>query len=111
MADGLIMINEMNALSEKLTQAIRLLAKYGKEYAGAERDYKVKLAQESLSLKDNGMAVTLIDKVVYGKAANERFKRDVAEVMYKTAQENVNSIKLQIRILNDQISREWGRSE
>lgn len=50
-------------------------------------------------------------KELYGKAANERFKRDVAEVMYKTAQENVNSIKLQIRILNDQISREWGRSE
>ena len=70
----------------------------------------MELTQEALKLRDKGMAVTLIDKVIYGNCADKRFKRDVAEVMYKTAQENVNSTKLRIRILDAQISREWGRN-
>ena len=55
--------------------------------------------------------MTLIDKVVYGDCADKRLKRDIAETMYKTAQENINSIKLQIRILDNQIAREWGRGD
>ena len=111
MADGLSLINEINALSEKLTNSIRLMAQYGREYAAAERDYKIALKQEALKLRDGGMAVTLIDKVAYGSVANERFNRDVTKVMYETAMENVNAIKLQIRILDNQIAREWGRGD
>lgn len=107
---GLLMINELNDHTAKLAEGVHLMARYGKELAAAERDYKIALMQESLKLRDQGMPVTLIDKVVYGKCANERFKRDVAESMYKTAQENVNATKLRIRILDAQISREWGRS-
>lgn len=106
---GLVMINELNEHLVKLTEGVRLMAKYGKEFAEAEKEYKVQLSQEALKLRDSGMAVTLIDKVVYGNCADKRFKRDVAEVMYKSAQENVNSTKLRIRILDAQISREWGK--
>lgn len=102
------MINALNDYSRKLTEAVKLMGHYGREYAAAERDYKIALAQEALRLKSEGMAVTLIDKVVYGHCAKERFARDSAEVMYKTAQENIQSIKLQIRILENQIQREWG---
>lgn len=108
---GLSMINEMNDLNLRLNQAIRLMAKYGREYAKAQHDYKLELRKQALIRRDSGMPVTLIDKVVYGDCAEQRFKRDTAEVMWKTAQENVNSIKLQIRILDNQISREWGRGD
>ncbi|MGF6376873.1 hypothetical protein M2140_001951 [Clostridiales Family XIII bacterium PM5-7] len=105
---GQLLVNELNEYSTELSSGVRLMAKYGKEYAAAESDYKIALMQESLKLRDAGMAVTLIDKVVYGKCAEQRLKRDIAEVMYKSAQENVNSIKLQMRLLDAQISREWG---
>ena len=107
------LINRLSELSLKLDQAIRTLAKFGKEYAESERDYKVALSQKALMLRDSGMAVTLIDKVVYGEkeVADKRFKRDFAEVMYKSALENINSIKLQIRILDNQLSREWTQSK
>ena len=108
---GLLMINEMNELSIGLTTGVKLMEKYGKEFAMTERDYKIALSKEALCLREEGMAVTLIDKVVYGNVAAERFKRDTAEVMYKTAQESVNSIKLQMRILDAQISREWGNTK
>lgn len=106
---GADLINELNDLNRKLSTGINIMAKYGKEYAEAERDYKITLNQECLKLRDSGMAVTLIDKVVYGvkEVADKRFKRDSAEIMWKTAQENVNVLKLKIRLLNDQVEREW----
>lgn len=101
------LFNELNNKTLKLSQSVKLLAQYGKELAQAEADYKTRLMQEALKLRSGDMPVTLIDKVVYGKVAKERFERDVADVMYRTAQENINSLKLQIRILDSQISREW----
>lgn len=107
--DGLVAINELNDLTKRLTEAVRLMGKYGRDYAEAERAYKVALARAALELRAQDMPVTLIDKVVHGKVANERFKRDTAEVMYKTAQENINAVKLQIRVLEGQIQREWAQ--
>ena len=105
--------NQVNDLCNKLTQSIKILAKYGKELAEAERDYKITLRQEALKLRtQKDMPVTLIQQVVYGipEVAEKRFKRDVAEAMRDTAQENINVQKLQIRILEEQIKREWGNS-
>ena len=105
--------NQVNDLCNKLTQSIKILAKYGKELAEAERDYKITLRQEALKLRtQKDMPVTLIQQVVYGipEVAEKRFKRDVAEAMRNTAQENINVQKLQIRILEERIKRDWGNS-
>ena len=105
--------NQVNDLCNKLTQSIKILAKYGKELAEAERDYKITLRQEALKLRtEKDMPVTLIQQVVYGipEVAEKRFKRDVAEAMRNTAQENINVQKLQIKILEEQIKRDWGNS-
>ena len=104
------LINEMNSLCNKLTIAGRQMKDYGRELATAERDYKIALREEALKLRaTQDMPVTLIDKVVYGvpEVAKKRFERDLAETMYKTAQESINTLKLKIRILDAQISREW----
>lgn len=104
------LLNELNELSINLTKSGEQLKRYGKELAEAERDYKITLRQEALKLRaDEQMPVTLIDKVVYGipDVAEKRFKRDVAESMYKAAQESINTLKLKIRIIDAQIQREW----
>lgn len=111
MTSGLEMINDINGLCEALQQAVKDMAKHGKNYAEKESVYKVKVMQEALRLKDSGMAVTLIDKVIYGFCAKEKQERDIAEAYYKTAQENVNAIKLRIRVLDNQIAREWGNEK
>lgn len=104
------LLNELNELSINLTKSGEQMKRYGKELAEAERDYKITLRQEALKLRaDEQMPVTLIDKVVYGipDVAEKRFKRDVAESMYKAAQESINTLKLKIRIIDAQIQREW----
>lgn len=113
MIDEIELVNELNALCEKLTFSGNRLAEYGNAKAVAEHDYKIALKEESLKLRDSGMPVTLIDKVVYGtkEVAKKRLDRDIAETMYDTCKESINVLKLKVRILDAQINREWGNAK
>lgn len=106
------LIQELQAKTRQLEASIKLLRQNGTAYAQAERDYKILLRQECLKLRDEGMAIGMIDKTCYGipTVAEARFKRDVAETVYKANQEAINSIKLQLRLIEGQIQREWGQS-
>ena len=94
---------------QELEKSVKALRKTGNEYAEANHNYKIAVSQTALRLKDEGMPVTLIDKVIYGHpdVAELRLKRDIAEVLYKANQEHINATKLQIRLLEAQIQREW----
>lgn len=109
------LIQELQNKTRELEISIKLLRKNGTAYAEAERNYKTLLRSECLKLRDEGMAIGMIDKTCYGipSVAESRFKRDVAEATYKANQEAVQSIKLQMRLIEGQIQREWsvlGRS-
>ena len=106
------LIQELQGKINRLDYAVRYLKKAGREYALAEKEYKVLLRQECLKLRDSGMAVGMIDKTCYGipSVAEARFQRDVAECVYRANQEAINSIKLQMRLIEAQISREWSQS-
>lgn len=86
---------ELQAKTKQLDMSVRQLRKSG---------------TECLKLRDEGTAIGLIDKVCYGipSVAEARFRRDVAEAVYKANQEAINSIKLQMRLMEGQINREWG---
>lgn len=103
------MINRLNDLQLKMTQGIKLMGRYGRELAESEKNYKTELAKEVIRLRDKDVPVTLIQLRVYGsdKVADLRFKRDIAKAMYDTSKENINVLKLQIRLLESQIDREW----
>ena len=107
------LFNDIQVLIERLNTSVKKLKQYGNELAEAERDYKITLRQEALKLRqEKNMAVTLINQIIYGipEVADKRFKRDVAETMYNVAQENINSIKLQLRIFEGQLQREWNNA-
>lgn len=101
---------ELQAKTRELDISIRQLRISGTAYAEAERAYKVLLREECLKLRDEGMAIGMIDKTCYGipSVADARFKRDVAEAVYKANLEAINSIKLQMRLIENQLQREWG---
>lgn len=103
---------ELQSKTKQLDISIKQLRKSGTEYAEAERIYKILLRQECLKLRDEGMAIGMIDKTCFGipSVAEARFKRDVAEAVYKANLEAINSIKLQMRLIESQLSREWGAS-
>lgn len=97
-------------LNNELTQSIKLLRRNGVELAEREREYKLTLRTEALKLRqEKGMAVTLIDLIIYGvpEVAQLRFKRDVAQATYDANKEHINVTKLQIRLLESQLNREY----
>lgn len=102
--------NELIQKTKQLELSIKSLRNSGTEYAETEKKYKILLRQECLKLRDEGMAIGMIDKTCYGipSVAEARFKRDVAQAVYKANLESINSLKLQMRILESQIQREWG---
>ena len=103
---------ELQTKTAQLELSVKELRKNGTAYAQAEKDYKILLRKECLKLRDDGMAIGMIDKTCYGipSVAEARFKRDVAESIYKANQEAINSIKLEMRLIEGQLQREWGVS-
>lgn len=101
---------ELQNKLHELEVSLKELRNSGTNYAQSEKDYKILLRKECLKLRDEGMAIGMIDKTCYGipNVAEARFKRDVAETIYKANLEAINSIKLQLRLIEAQISREYG---
>lgn len=107
------LLDELEVMNRQLNEALRTMRQNGIAKAQAEKDYKEMVSKESLRLRDEGMPVTLIDKVIYGlpSVSTLRFQRDCAEVVYNANLEAINIRKLQMRIIDKQISREWGTPE
>ena len=102
---------EIQRLMLELTASIGKLRNNGAKLAEAERDYKITLRKEALRLRTGeDMPVTLINQVIYGvpEVAEKRFKRDVEQANYDANKEHINITKLKLRILEAQLSREWG---
>ena len=111
MFDNLGYVGEIQQKIKELEVSIKALRKTGSEVAMAEREYKKQLAKTALELRDKKMAVGMISLTIYGmpEVAELRFKRDIAETIYRTNQEHINATKLELRLLEGQVNREWGR--
>lgn len=108
---GYELYSELQRKTQQLDYSVKELRKSGSDYAAAERDYKVALRTECLKLRDAGMAIGLIDKTCYGipEIAELRFRRDCAEAVYKANMEAINTLKLEMRLIESQIQREYSQ--
>lgn len=113
MNNDIDLLNELQNLTRQLSNSLKQLRTNGMKLAEAERDYKIAVNKKALLLRSQDMPVTLISQVIYGyeDIAQLRFLRDSAEVVYRANQEAINTLKLQMRILENQIQREYGASE
>lgn len=108
---GYDLYQEMQSKINDLDKSVKMLRHTGEDYAKAYTDYRVGLSKELIRLKDNGMPVTIAYDVARGKPeiAKLKFEEILKEAIYKANQESINALKLQIRILESQISREMGQ--
>lgn len=109
---GQSLMIELNKKYQLLEDALNSLKKRGVEYAQTERDYRKALAQFYLIALNKGTPVTAIRDLSRGEnnIADLKFNRDVADSKYKSALEAINVYKIAVRILQNQIDREWNRS-
>lgn len=107
------LINDLQNLTKQLSNSLRQLRTNGIKLAEAEKEYKIAVNKKALLLRSEDMPVTLINQVIYGyeDIAQLRFLRDSADVVYKANLEAINTLKLQIRIIENQIKREYGTND
>lgn len=68
--------------------------------AATERDYRIALAKEKIQLRDEGMAIGLIEDVARGgNLADLRYQRDIAKETYAAARDSMKAIQVQINAL------------
>ena len=93
-----------------LDAAVKALRPRGEKKALTEHAYRVALSKRLLELRAAGQPVTHLLEIAKGEVeiAMLRLERDIAEALYESAQEAINVQKLKIRVLENQLSREWG---
>lgn len=106
---GQDLMQELQDKIHLLDSALQQLGNRGRTAAQAEQDYRVERAKHTLILRDKGIPATLIQDLCRGEPtiARLKFEWDVALVSYNAAQESINGYKLQIRVLESTIEREW----
>ena len=105
--------NELNEKCRLLDNSIKMLRATGKDYAKAYTDYRMALAKELLILKDEGYAITLAGDIARGKPeiARLKFEEISKEAIYKANLESINVLKLEIKIIQEQINKEWNNEQ
>lgn len=100
---------ELQSQMKLLDNSLKQYRITGTDYAQAEHDYKVALSKKVLELRADGQAVTLISLLAYGdkEVALKRLQRDIALATYEACKEAINVKKLQIKVLQAQIEKEY----
>lgn len=103
------LLTELQKIRHDLKQSMRDLRQNGEALAEKEHDYQVIKAQTILLMKDQGCTITEINMSIKGqpRVSEAMFERDKAKVMYDANMEHINVTKLELRIIENQISREW----
>ena len=104
---------ELQIKTKELDISIKSLRHTGADYAESYKRYRVELAKELLRLRNEGIPATLAYDIARGKEDIADLKKQEIEkeAIYKANQEAINSIKLQIRIIESQLNREWNNTK
>ena len=102
-------LQKLNELNNYLTSALAEYKKRGRDYAEAYKKYRILLSQELLKLKAEGMPVTIAYDIARGTeiVANAKEQEIITECLYKSCQEAINTYKLQIKILQENINKDY----
>lgn len=95
-----------------LKEANRNNLALGRKAAVAEAEYQRAKAARVWQLAEEGRPASFIALVIKGDQDVNPYmlKRDVAQCEYENSKEEINGLKLSIRVQNDQMAREWGQS-
>lgn len=107
------LLNQITSLTEQLSASVRALRKTGQDYAEAQMNYRIALAQKIAELEATGRPVTNLLYIAKGdkNVARAKYEEICKEAIYKANLESINAIKVNIRILDTQYQKEWGADE
>ena len=101
--------NELNIQLNNARDAQENLVPNAVSLANLEKQYKIAKAKKVAELDLKGVAKTLISTYVEGDETVAELKRQlvIAEGTYDATKDKLNLFKLNAKMLNDEINREW----
>jgi len=104
-------LEQIELCKQALTRGNTQLKTLAIKKAEAERNYRVRKAQEILRLRTEKYPVTIIQDLVKGnvEVAELRLKRDIAESDYYTCISAIENLRLDIEVLRSKLT--WLRVE
>jgi hypothetical protein len=93
-----------------LVDSVQAMKVIGRQLAQATKDYKIALRKEILRLRiEDGVAWTACYELALGEenVAELRYKRDIRQSDYDVCIEKINSVKLEIKLLEKEIEQDW----
>lgn len=115
--DVINLFNEREQLSKSLTDSYSHLWKKGREYATADHMYKISYKKEVFLLHEvDKVAWTACMSLAHGDedrndTAKLRLARDLAKIEYEVMQEKIQGTKLQLRLIESQLERDWSQTK
>lgn len=94
--DHIDIAQAIRRVSERLDKAPQAIFDNAKAYAEAERTYRMGLAKEIIRLRAEGMQATLINDVARGNVADLKYKRDLAEGLYRSSLESSKALQAEL---------------
>ena len=115
--DVVKIFNEREELSKSLSESYSHLWDKGREYARADHHYKIAYKKEVFLLHEiDKVAWTTCPSLAHGdetrnNVAKLRLARDMAKIEYEVMQEKIQGIKLQLRLIESQLERDWSQAK
>ena len=115
---GQDIVNILSKLRESLMAETEALRTFGRRAAIADRNYRLAFRKEVFRLhEEDGVAWTACSDLARGQeddgdqqgCANLRLNRDIAVTEKEVAQERINCMKIEIRLLESEVNEALGR--
>ena len=100
---------ERKAIIDELKLETDTMRSSGCQLARNESEYRKAVRIETLKERMEGTPVTITSDLVrgIGYVADLKEASKCAEAMYKSSQEKINVLKIRLRIVEEDINREW----
>ena len=104
---------DIQADQRLLSRSVSELKERGIAKAKADAAYRALKAKAILEARANGTPVSIAKEVIYAREDVQKalLDRDCTEVLYDTCIEGINATKLQIRVNEAQLEREWNQAK
>lgn len=109
MISGQELFAQREQIKKSLSASLERAYENGIEVAEKTRIYRISLRQEILKLRNEGMAISIVEKIAKGaeNVATAEFEMMVAEVKYKASNENIMAQKKMLESVEEDIRREY----
>lgn len=94
-----------------LSRSVSELKARGEARARADASYRCLKAKAILEARAEGIPATLAKDVIYAREDVQKalLERDCTEALYDSCIEGINATKLQVRVNEAQLEREWNQ--